>query len=143
MQCPLCSYEFDERAMQCHSACALNQSCAVICCPNCGYQMVDVSKSRMTMKLSGAFARLLKPPRAASNEPAHLSDLRAGQTACVLGIEAADTAVIDRLQIYGVVPGARITLQQRSPTIVFQIGYTELSVEREVARCIHVELSSP
>src|SRR5215211_7375012 len=125
MQCPLCSYEFDEREMQCHSACALNQSCAVICCPNCGYQMVDMSKSRMTLKVSCALSRLLRQKRIETNTPSHLSDLRPGQSAQVVSIEAADSAVTDRLRIYGVVPGAQINLQQRSPTFVFHIGYTE------------------
>lgn len=30
----------------CHAGCPLAERCAVICCPNCGYQVVDESKSK-------------------------------------------------------------------------------------------------
>jgi hypothetical protein len=54
--CPLCSFEFDESAMMCVAACPLAavQGCNILCCPNCGYQMVDERKSRMARLLRRA-----------------------------------------------------------------------------------------
>ena len=45
MKCALCGYEFDEITLACHSQCPLAKGCAIICCPNCGYQVVDERKS--------------------------------------------------------------------------------------------------
>ena len=44
--CSLCGYEFDTENMVCHAGCPLASHCAVVCCPNCGYQMVDESQSK-------------------------------------------------------------------------------------------------
>jgi hypothetical protein len=57
--CPLCGYEFNETALTCVAICpmAALQGCSLICCPNCGYQMVDERKS----KLAQALRRILKP----------------------------------------------------------------------------------
>ena len=46
MRCQLCSFEFDPNQLACHTACPLHSRCTVICCPNCGYQVVDASRSR-------------------------------------------------------------------------------------------------
>jgi len=47
MICPLCGSEFDEHDRSCVAKCPLAsvQGCSLICCPHCGYQMVDESKS--------------------------------------------------------------------------------------------------
>lgn len=45
MKCALCNYEFDQTSLACHTQCPLGQNCSIICCPNCGYQTVDESKS--------------------------------------------------------------------------------------------------
>ena len=46
MKCALCGYDFDEMALVCHIQCPLAHGCAIICCPNCGYQVVDETKSK-------------------------------------------------------------------------------------------------
>ena len=60
MQCPLCGCDFDETDHSCVSECpmAAIQGCNLICCPNCGYQMVDESKSGIARLLR----RLMRPP---------------------------------------------------------------------------------
>ena len=54
--CPLCGYEFDEAALTCLAVCPLAavQGCNLLCCPNCGYQMVDERKSGMAQLLRRA-----------------------------------------------------------------------------------------
>jgi Fe2+ transport system protein FeoA len=69
-----------------------------------------------------------------------LSALQRGQSARVIAIHASDPALVDRLHLYGLVSGAQITLEQRSPTFVLQIGFTELSIERAVVDTIHVKV---
>jgi hypothetical protein len=45
--CGLCGHVFDGAALSCQAGCPLAslQGCALVCCPNCGYQMVDERRS--------------------------------------------------------------------------------------------------
>ncbi len=138
MRCQLCSYEFDENAMSCHASCSLNKHCGVICCPNCGHQTVDESRS----KLAQILRRTLQhgphsghPSQAVPKDAAlpRLSDLKPGQTATVIAVESRSAARLERLSVFGIVPGCQLTLEQRRPTFVARVGFTELSFEREMA----------
>ena len=51
MICQLCGYKYDETKLICHSACPMAEGCAIVCCPNCGYQVVDESKSNLAKLL--------------------------------------------------------------------------------------------
>lgn len=65
MICPLCGYEFDATRLGCYAACplAMIQKCHLVCCPNCGYQMVDEDKSGAVRLLRQTWKTLkaLKP----------------------------------------------------------------------------------
>jgi len=54
----------------------------------------------------------------------------------VVDVRAASGGRADRLLALGVTPGARVTMLQRFPGIVFLCDQTELAVERAVAECI-------
>ncbi len=138
MRCPLCGFEFDPAEMACHASCALNEYCAVICCPNCGHQTVDESKSKLAQALRRALDRMGRrraTVTGTAGEPVtcRLSELWPGQSATVISIESQNAARLERLSIYGIVPGCQLTLQQRRPTFVARVGFTDLSFEREVA----------
>lgn len=47
MHCPLCGFEYDETQLACQASCPMAelQGCAIVCCPNCGYQTVNEEKS--------------------------------------------------------------------------------------------------
>lgn len=53
MICPLCGFQFDETSLSCQAVCPLAavQGCSLVCCPNCGYQMVDERKSGLAQLL--------------------------------------------------------------------------------------------
>ncbi len=138
MRCQLCGFEFDPTEMSCHASCALNEYCAVICCPNCGHQTVDESKSKLAQGFRRTLERIGKRHTTVTQttgEPVtcRLSELWPGQSATVISIESQNASRVERLSIYGVVPGCQLTLQQRRPTFVARVGFTDLSFEREVA----------
>ncbi len=147
MRCQLCSYEFDETAMTCHASCSLNKHCGVICCPNCGHQTVDESKSKLAQILRrklqpGQRRRPAPHPSEAGPRDAalcRLSDLKPGQAATVITVESCSSARLEKLSVFGIVPGCQLTLEQRRPTFVARVGFTELSFEREVADEILIE----
>ncbi len=70
MNCPLCGYEYDEQQLACHVACPLAKGCAIVCCPNCGYQMVDERKSGMAKLL-----RRLLQTRRLTNAESHKPEI--------------------------------------------------------------------
>jgi hypothetical protein len=45
--CRLCGHVFDAATQGCQAGCPLAawQGCALVCCPNCGYQTVDEERS--------------------------------------------------------------------------------------------------
>jgi Fe2+ transport system protein FeoA len=138
IHCPLCGCEFDETQQSCHASCALNQNCGIICCPNCGYQMTDEKKSRLASGLRRLLARMNRP-----QPPIRpLSTLRAGQSGKVTAIECANASRLERLNVFGLVPGVEVTLEQRHPAFVLRVGFTELSIERVIADEILVEVVS-
>jgi len=65
--CPLCGVEFDELGLSCVGVCPLAaiQGCQLVCCPNCGYQMVDERKSGLAQLLR----RVLKAPEPTQAKP--------------------------------------------------------------------------
>ncbi len=67
-----------------------------------------------------------------------LSWLAAGDTGRVVDVVAVNGGRADRLLSLGVTPGARITMLQTFPGIVFLCDETELAVERAVAAAIIV-----
>ena len=139
MRCPLCSYEFEPTAMMCHSSCAFNESCGIICCPNCGYQMADERKSRLAAALRRMLARKQNIPDP-QEKVRPLSTLQPGQSGTVVTIQSSHHGRVDRLLVLGLTDGASITLEQKRPTFVLRAGFTELSVEREVADEIIVKV---
>lgn len=60
MKCALCGHEFTQEEALCNPACPMASGCPVICCPQCGYQTTDESRStlvRLARKV-GAIARI-------------------------------------------------------------------------------------
>jgi DtxR family Mn-dependent transcriptional regulator len=68
-----------------------------------------------------------------------LSELRPGQSGTLVSIESRSVSRLDRLSMMGMTPGFEVTLEQRRPAYVVRVGFTELSIEREVADEIMIE----
>lgn len=69
-----------------------------------------------------------------------LAKLTAGVRGVVAEIGAACGARADRLLSLGVTPGARVSVLQTFPGVVFLCDQTELAVERSVASVIYVRI---
>jgi hypothetical protein len=65
--CPLCGLVYDEKQRACHAACPLASGCASVCCPNCGYQIVDEDKSHLARWLK-SFLKTKTLPKAEAAE---------------------------------------------------------------------------
>lgn len=69
-----------------------------------------------------------------------LSELRPGDKARVSYIVTKYHERLDRLSSMGLLPGTHISLHQRQPTYVIQMGETQIAIDDTIARDIYVRL---
>jgi Fe2+ transport system protein FeoA len=131
--CALCGYEFDAAQLTCHASCMFNERCAIICCPNCGYQVPDERRSALADGLRRWLNRRSSGPVPPLEQVCKLSDLHPGQCGQVLRIDTAVHERAEKLHVLGLWPAALVTLQQKRPAFVVRVGFTELSLERDIA----------
>lgn len=146
--CPLCSHTFTPSGLACHSHCPLGSRCNLICCPQCGYQLIDESRSRS----AGWLRRILpasKPTAAATVRPSAvngalpLTHIPVGMKVEICAFERVGAEQLSRFTAFGLTPGTQIELVQRHPAPVLRIGETELAVSREIVEHIWVQPGSP
>jgi len=70
-----------------------------------------------------------------------LSELRKGQGGKIAYIHTNDKAMLRKIMAMGALPGSPITLNQRFPSYVFQIGESQFAIDKSVAEQIQVWLS--
>jgi len=69
-----------------------------------------------------------------------LSDLEVKEKGKVAYLQAKDSSAMQKLIGIGAIPGVNITLLQRFPSYVFQIGNSQFAVDKELASLIYVRL---
>jgi Fe2+ transport system protein FeoA len=64
-----------------------------------------------------------------------LADLQPGQSAKVVGLKdrSLQNQKVRKYLAMGLVPGVEITLVQRFPAYVFEMGYSQFAIDRELA----------
>jgi DtxR family Mn-dependent transcriptional regulator len=67
-----------------------------------------------------------------------LADLKSNQHGRIAYIHANSQRRLQKLMALGVTPGKPITVLQTFPTHVFQVGYTQLAVDQDIAKDIYV-----
>jgi Fe2+ transport system protein FeoA len=145
MRCRLCGFAFDPGGLACHAGCPLGARCSLICCPNCGYQVVDESKSG----LAKALTRVLRvkgdddeggPPKPArgGGDGVPLTHVATGAEVEVDGLAEMPATRASRLTAFGLTPGTVVAISQRKPVPVVRIGETELALSEEILRQIVV-----
>lgn len=148
MRCRLCGFEFEATTMACHAECPMGSHCNLICCPNCGYQVVDESKSFLARLLHHFWPQAADPqsrrPRPVQ-EPAEahvvpLTHIPVGREVEVYSLEDMLPNRLARLSAFGLVPGGRVAVMQRRPAPVLRVGETELALGEEVLEKIWVHL---
>jgi DtxR family Mn-dependent transcriptional regulator len=67
-----------------------------------------------------------------------LTRLAAGEEGKVAYLSSASPARLHKLMAFGIAPGMRVKVHQHYPTMVIQCEHTQLAMEEEIARDIHV-----
>ncbi|MGD0110307.1 MAG: metal-dependent transcriptional regulator [Armatimonadota bacterium] len=69
-----------------------------------------------------------------------LADMAAGEKGVIAYIQSQRREHLHRLMTMGALPGAPITLRQRFPSFVFDLGNGQVAVDEDTARDIYVRL---
>lgn len=143
LTCPMCGFEFERQDTLCAHGCPLGALCRLVRCPSCAYEFPETPAAVSLVRR--IFGRRRGLPQAGGTTPdlpesvVTAEELRPGQRGKVLCLGATATERHRTLTVFGMVPGAEITLVQRQPACVLRVGETELAVDREIAREILVE----
>jgi Fe2+ transport system protein FeoA len=139
----LCGHEFEPVTLACHAECPLGPRCSLICCPHCGYQVVDESRSRAAGLLRrlwpGSAGRVRRPEGAGARPGAiSLGHVAAGVDVEVEGLDEMPASRSARLSAFGLVPGRSVRVVQRHPVPVIRVDETEIALSDEILNQIHV-----
>ena len=67
-----------------------------------------------------------------------LTELKRGQSCTVAELDTGDERVLRKLMSMGILPGMTLKMLLTYPSYVFQIGYTQVAVDKTVASAIMV-----
>jgi DtxR family Mn-dependent transcriptional regulator len=70
-----------------------------------------------------------------------LSELSPGDRGRVAYLRTGDSRRLQKLLALGILPGVAVEMLQRFPSFVFQIGHSQMAVDREMAEGIQVRLA--
>jgi hypothetical protein len=48
----MCGYTYDPSGLHSCQSCPVNHDCSIVCCPNCGFQSVDIQKTKLAKFIS-------------------------------------------------------------------------------------------
>ena len=117
----------------------MHKGCNLVCCPACGYQMVDVRRT-LVGRLAGSVFHKRHRPHQQNRYGLTLSDVPPGWRAKVVGFRnGIPPARCAHLQAYGLVPDNWVWVVQHSPVTVIQVDHTELALEKSLASEIEVQ----
>ncbi len=138
LTCPLCGFEFERGDTLCHHGCPLATHCNLARCPACEYEFPERLPSLGWMDWIGRlFRRGARPAAGGDAAPATVQSLAGGERAEIVCL-AGNAERRNSLAVFGVVPGSEITLIQKQPSYVVQVGETLLALEGAVAGSIVV-----
>lgn len=131
----MCGFEFDRSETRCEHGCPLGAYCNLVSCPNCDYEFPDrPHRTSWLWKL----LRKKDPDPLFPHGVKPASDLPAGEAAEIVCLGATRGSRFNALTVYGLEPGAKITIIQQHPSCVIRIDETELALDRDIARDILV-----
>jgi Fe2+ transport system protein FeoA len=126
----------------------MGSHCNLICCPNCGYQVVDTTRTRIggwLTRRSGSSRRAaeapVEPAARAPRETIPLSHVLPGREVEIVALRDMTGPSISRLGAFGVVPGSRVEVVQRRPAPVVRMGETEIALGLDILE--HIEVAVP
>ncbi|HHV34166.1 MAG TPA: ferrous iron transport protein A [Syntrophomonadaceae bacterium] len=144
MKCSFCGCEFNETTAHGCGPCPLHTTCGKVKCPNCGFEMPKenlITKwFRRRRRGFGKGQKEGRGLRARKGQHRHeritLSQLSNGDEAVISQIDTSDQGTLNKIMALGILPGIRVTMIQRYPTFVFQVGNTRVTADENLVNKI-------
>ena len=143
MICDLCGREFSEsQGRTSCSSCGFWKGCEGVRCPYCYYEMVPRPKW-----VEGLFTFFNRGRRQSKQNRTEslpqdwgipLTLLNANTRAKITHLRTQDRHRLRKIIAMGALPETEITLLQKFPSFVFQIGFSQFSIDKELTSCIYV-----
>ncbi len=67
-----------------------------------------------------------------------MTKLSVNQAGKIAHINTHDHKKLQKIMAMGVLPGMAVTLIQKFPSYVFQVGQSQFAIDKELASCIYV-----
>jgi Fe2+ transport system protein FeoA/rubredoxin len=142
MKCSFCGYEFNETNTAGCKSCPLQANCGKIKCPHCGFEMPQENLLwkwfRRRRRGAGA-GRRHGQRKKVYTDALPLSQLEAGKEAVVCYIDTGNKSTLNKIMALGILPGVRVTMIQKFPTFVFQVGNTRVTADEQLVNTIMVQ----
>ncbi|CEO89267.1 MAG TPA: ferrous iron transport protein A [Syntrophaceticus sp.] len=144
MKCSFCGYEFNETTAHGCGPCPLSTTCGKVKCPHCGFEMprenLIFGWFRRRRHRAGKGEKGGKRNGAGKGQQFQggrtLSQLSNGDEAVVSQIDTSDRGTLNKIMALGILPGMRVTMIQRYPTFVFQVGNTRVTADENLVNKI-------
>lgn len=119
MKCTVCGFEFKETGqVYVCKGCPLVKNCPLVRCPNCSFEW---PKEKQTKK-----------------DYISLIDLPPGQKKTIVSFCFAKKDHLIKIVNLGIMPGMEISIIRHSPTILCQVGFSQIAFDDEIAKIILV-----
>jgi Fe2+ transport system protein FeoA len=140
MKCSMCDFEFDEESavLECQR-CAVFGGCQKVRCPSCGYH--SPRETRLIRWLRRVIGKRQESPVVSVDGATPLSHGRPGATGVIAPVVTSDQGAVQKLMAMGLLPGVEIRLLRRFPSFVFQVDYSQFTIDKELAGKILVHWS--
>ena len=152
MKCQLCSLEFREQdGLNGCKSCPFSKSCNMLKCPNCGYEIFKeptfiklLTKGiKKIMKLADKL-KAVKINHDKISDKKHnsvcLTSVKTGTTGRISHLNTKDSTKLHKMMVIGLLPDITIKLTQKFPTYVIKIGFTQIAIDKELAKDIFLKV---
>lgn len=168
MKCSFCGFVFDDAdaRRQCQG-CLIVSGCRSVRCTRCGYEMPEelgflkrLGEWREKMRVrrnaaapSGdaglaavntACVAGAEPSAGAATAatPIPLAGMQPGDTGLVVDIRSGGNGQMQKCLALGILPGVPVTLRKRSPSFIFDIGFSQFAVDEGMASAVLVQVNN-
>lgn len=69
-----------------------------------------------------------------------LSEMKKNDTGTVSELDTSNKNILRKLMSMGILPGMPLRMIQTFPSYVFEVGYTQVAVDKEIASTVMVNL---
>jgi ferrous iron transport protein A len=76
-----------------------------------------------------------------NSDIATLVSMKNGENSRIVKIDTEDVLKLRKMAAFGIMPGVQISMIQRYPAYVIQVGFTQVALDKEIASKILVSKS--